>query len=140
MNESIYSDPIYSLHRYFIWADRMRVHFDYILGNKSTNQNKQRFDETLYMSFWYAATYTIIEGWIELGLHDDKIDALLQSENVNLLRKYRNGVFHFRKNYFDEKKFMPFIRDGNKAVEWIRNLQEALSQFFLKYFSNDKHH
>jgi hypothetical protein len=50
------------------------------------------------MSYWYAALYVVIEGWRDLGLADATIDALLQSPNVDLLKRYRNGVFHFQKD------------------------------------------
>lgn len=88
------------------------------------------------MSYWYGGLYVLIEGWQELGLKDKKIDSLLsESENVNLLRRYRNGVFHFHKEYFD-KKYTELISEGNNCVEWIRNLREAFSDFFLEIFNH----
>jgi hypothetical protein len=84
------------------------------------------------MSYWYGGLYVVIEGWQEMNLHDQAIDSLLMhSDNVELLKKYRNGVFHFQKNYFD-KRFLNFMTQGNNCVEWVRNIREAFSNFFLK--------
>ena len=129
---------IFTLHRYFIWSDRMRVHF------KQRHKTRPKIDESefdidsfLYMSYWYASMYVVIEGWKELGLSDAKIDNLLKSSNVDLLKRYRNGVFHFQKDYFDER-FMGFIDSGWDAVNWIYELREEFSRFFLDWFEQKK--
>jgi hypothetical protein len=108
MNEP--TPEIITLHRYFIWADRMRVHFDEVLKKMSSGSvpddllKKEKGIETfLYMSLWYVTFYVLIEGWQELGLSDPKIDVLLKSKNVDLLRRCRNGVFHFQKEYVDDR-------------------------------------
>jgi hypothetical protein len=131
-------DSILTLHRYFIWADRMRVHFDQILKLGKEKHANYQFDTLLYMSYWYAGMYVVIEGWNELGLTDPRIDKLINSKNVDLLRIYRNGVFHFRKKYYDENRLLPFIVDGENPVEWVRLLREALSDYFLKWLGSVK--
>ena len=54
-----------TLHRYYIWANRMRTHFDDILvrGDELADHQIETF---LYMSYWYAGLYVVIEGWREL--------------------------------------------------------------------------
>lgn len=122
---------IYSLHRYYIWADRMRLHFDeYAIQDKhDPNWNLNTF---LYMSYWYSALYVVIEGWRELNLNDSEVDHLLASPNVDLLRRYRNGTFHFQATYYDDR-IVDFIKEEG-IVLWIRRLNQALSAFFLKHF------
>jgi hypothetical protein len=126
MAEGVFMDPktlnesVISLHRYFIWANRMREHFYSLVPKVANDPARDRFtphalEADLYMSFWYAELYVVIEGWKELGLSDTDVDALLASPNVNLLRLYRNGVFHFQRDYFDER-FQGFMRDGENAV------------------------
>ena len=129
---------IFTLHRYFIWSDRMRVHFEQEIKKKA-GKVKYEYDiaSFLYMSYWYASMYVIIEGWKQLGLSDPKIDNLLKSANVDLLKRYRNGVFHFQKKYFNER-FMDFIDSGWKAIKWIRELRKELSRFFLDWFEQQK--
>lgn len=144
MDNDIY---IFTLHKYFIWADRMRFHFNQLIRLKLLLKLKGKpvFDYSsekgiqllLYMSYWYAGMYVVIEGWKKLALSDPKIDNLLESPNVDLLRRYRNGVFHFQKEYFNEK-FMGFIDSGFDAVTWIRELREEFSRFFLDWFKQKK--
>jgi hypothetical protein len=83
-----------TLHRYYIWANRMRTHFDEVIS-KGMLDGKAEIESFLYMSYWYGGLYVVIEGWRELKLTDNTIDILLQSPNVELLRRYRNAVFHF---------------------------------------------
>jgi hypothetical protein len=126
---------IFALHRYFIWADRMRVHFDQVLkAGIETTESKRNFslDEFLYMSYWYGGMYVVIEGWKDLGLADPEIDNLLNSPNVDLLRRYRNGTFHFQRDYWDER-FIEFMRDSENPVQWIRELRKQFSRFFLDW-------
>lgn len=124
---------IFTLHRYYIWSDRMRVHFDDVLRRrKATKNSKDTFDldSMLYMSYWYAGLYTVIEGWKELKLSDQNIDNLLCSKNVALLKRYRNGTFHFQKTYYDSR-FTNLITKGQNVVEWIRSLNSELGRWFL---------
>jgi hypothetical protein len=129
-DKEAYTMSLVTLHRYFIWANRMRVHFDEIIS-KSELGRAPEIESFLYMSYWYAALYVVIEGWREIGLADAAIDALLQSPNVDLLRRYRNGVFHFQKDYNDEK-FQSFMR-GEDTVSWVRSLNQQFDRYFLDH-------
>jgi hypothetical protein len=64
---------ILTLHRYFIWQTRMREHFYDRLAEETPPPPEGHIDtETfMYMSYWYAALYVLVEGWRELGLHDE---------------------------------------------------------------------
>lgn len=133
-------NELHTLHRYFIWMDRMRVHFDEVIrkaeGQFKTDQGAQ-IDAFLYMSYWYAGMYVVIEGWRELQLSDDKVDYLLSSsDHVELLRRYRNGVFHFQKTYFD-KRFSD-LWSSKEIVAWLRKLSAAFSGFFLRWSRSRK--
>lgn len=122
------------LHRYFIWADRMRIHFEQELrkrGNCASSGFELKVEEFMYMSLWYAQLYTVVEGWKELKLSDSVVDKLVaQTHYVSRLRKYRNCVDHFQKDYFDDR-FTKFVASGDSAV-WVGNLQQAFSQYFLQ--------
>ena len=119
-----------ALHRYFIWADRMRVHFETALTPDSPMlHGRLDIEPFLYMSIWYAGMYVVIEGWRKLGLHDAGVDQMLESPNVELLRRYRNGVFHFQPDYFAER-FAGFFGSPD-GPRWIRELRAAFSRYFL---------
>jgi hypothetical protein len=120
---------VLTLHRYYIWANRMRTHFDEILS-QGMPSGKAEIESFLYMSYWYGALYVVVEGWRELKLVDTVIDELLQSPNVDLLRRYRHGVFHFQQDYSD-KRFLAFMEEGNNTVEWVRSLNLQFGRYFF---------
>jgi hypothetical protein len=121
-----------TLHRYFIWANRMRTHFDQIIaGERFSFEGTDQITSFLYMSYWYGGLYVVIEGWEKLKLSDSVIDDLLKSQNVELLRRYRNGVFHFQRNYYDQR-FDDFVSQGSDIVDWVRSLNEQFGRYFLE--------
>ena len=135
------NNTILSLHRYFIWADSMRVLCEEILRNNREEVLKlgsqEQLEFSMYMSFWYGELYVVAEGWKELKLSDPYIDYLLKNEdNLNYLRRYRNGVFHFQKKYFDDR-FMDLI-SAKSSPTWIRELHTEFSRYFLDYFKAQK--
>lgn len=129
---------IFTLHRYFIWANKMRTLFNVILKlKKRIRKSQYEIESFMYMSYWYAGLYVVIEGWKELGLADKKIDPMLESPNVKLLRRYRNGVFHFQKKYYD-KRFMDFVHYGQDAISWVKILNREFGRYFLEWAAKRK--
>ncbi len=88
----------------------------------------------MYMSIWYGLLYVVIEGWQNLKLSDAQIDNLLKSENVDLLKKYRNGTFHYQKIY-DDVRFQKFF-EKRETVNWVRSLNEEIGRWFLENLNN----
>jgi len=129
-------NEIFNLYKYFIWADRMKNAFDDLF-----RQNRQQtitptqfeIEYNFYMSYWFSGLYVVIEGWQQLQLKDKEIASLLNSKNVQLLRRYRNGIFHFQKDYFDER-FLIFLRGGISRIEWIRKLHQEFDRFFDDWY------
>ena len=129
-----YSEEILSLHKYYIFANQMQVqYFGLIEANNKGLRNRKQFDieEITYMSLWYGMLYVVLEGYKGLKLKDELIDNLTRSTNIKLLYQFRNGVFHFQKNYFN-KKFLGLIAEGGKSAEWIISLHAELGRFLLK--------
>jgi len=83
------------------------------------------------MAYFYSAMYVLIEGWKELGYHDAKIDDLLHSPFVDLLRRFRNATFHFQRDFVSKKR-SDFLAEGEESSEWVRQLRNAFSEFFFK--------
>ena len=124
-----------ALHRYFMWANRLRDHFYRALAARGPATEADfpiwfADDVGLFMSHWYAALYVVIEGYRELDLHDAKIDALLRSPNVDLLRRYRNGVDHYQKDYFDGR-FLDFMGPP-ETPQWARDLNGEFGRFLIE--------
>lgn len=132
---------VHTLHRYYIWANRMKQHFYELVPKVANDPVQDRFtndaiEADLYMSFWYGELYVVIEGWKEIGLSDPVVDSLLTSPNVELLKRYRNGVFHFQKQYFDER-FLGFMRSKD-SVTWVADLNQAFGAYFLNRFQQGR--
>lgn len=133
-------EELLSLHRYYLAANQQRVLFQRLLrehaaehGGAPQYGGEDWNESWLAMSYWYAGLFVVIEGWQELGLHDDEVDRLLESPNVDLLRRFRNGTFHYQRRYWSEK-FVDLIRDGEDVPAWISELNRMLGRFFLIQF------
>ena len=81
----------------------------------------------------YAGLYVVIEGWRKLGLEDEEVDRLLESPNVELLRRFRNGTFHYQQKYWSEK-LVELIRDGEGVPQWVSELNRMFGRYFLIRF------
>lgn len=123
-----------SLHRYYIWVTRMKDLFEDTLRKRVPDEIDPDLaladDLGLFLSYWYAALYVVVEGYRDLGLSDPAVDSLLQSPKVDLLRRYRNGVFHFQKNYFDSRLTDLYGTEG--TVDWVRELTKEFGRFFIQ--------
>lgn len=129
--------PIVALSRYFTWAACMKRDFYRVLPkfNATTRWNEPAAqDMFMYMCYWYATLYVVVEGWQELGLNDSVIDTLIQSPMVELLRRYRNGVYHFQRTYYDTRH-LDFMNEM-ESVEWVRGLHEAFFKWFNGWFGS----
>jgi hypothetical protein len=127
--------PVVVLSKYFTWASYMRTQFDKIIPDELATadwNDPAGIRMFMFMSFWYATLYTVIEGWRDLKLSDPEIDNLLKSPNVQMLKLYRHGVYHFQGTYFD-KKYMPFMKTPS-SVPWVRALHKAFFHYLGEWF------
>jgi hypothetical protein len=128
-----------SLFRYFMWASLNRENFDRALASSGTKVDDQGgflFFSTqpgIFMTYWYGGLYVVIEGWRELDLHEPLIDALLESPNVDLLRRFRNGAFHFQSAWLDDR-LVAFCGTAG-SVSWVREL----TQRFHDHLTGEMH-
>jgi hypothetical protein len=125
----------------------MRIRFDKALADPEVVNRFQHADAEakhmmlfaddcgVFMSYWYAGFYVVVEGFRELELKDDKVEALLQSPNTEFLRLMRNATFHYQQEFFSPK-MMHFIKSAD-SVPWVRSMTEAFSEFFLREIPKD---
>ncbi len=131
MEKTFQTEQINSLHRYYIWANKMREHFKAVFSQQGEGTKSFQIESMMYMSIWYGLMYVVIEGWQELKLSDNKLDNLLnEAEKVDLLRRYRNGAFHYQKIY-DDDRFEKFFQKTT-TVNWICSLNEEFGRWFLE--------
>ena len=136
------SQSLVALHRYYIWANRLREHFDRVVESRITTPESRvpddillASDHGLFMSHWYAALYVVVEGWQRLNLQDPRIDKLLESPNVGFLKQYRHFVCHYHPEYYDEK--MAGFMSSADSVEWVRALNRELGRYFLEQMDEE---
>jgi hypothetical protein len=134
-----YVFKVFSLHRYFVWCAEMREHYQQVGMQVSPTpsffENENAGRAFMYLSYWYAGLYVVCEGWQELKLSGPEIDALLQSPYVEILKRFRNGVYHFQADYFD-KRFMTALALGKDFDEWVESLAYALARYFGDWIKN----
>jgi hypothetical protein len=140
-------DQILALHRYYCWTTLMKRDFEAALlkGDHFPTEGQSPLmwpikymagEVGMYMSYWYGGLFVVCEGWQELGLSDAVVDALLDDPKLQILKRYRNGAFHFQKDYFDSR-FMDFQTEQD-SVGWFRDLSQALGHWFLNWFEARK--
>ena len=133
------SHAVYTLHRYFICVSRLRLYLSNTVdevGAKPPKDGKGRRYWLLrvftHLTYWLASLYVVVEGWRELNLTDERIDNLLRSDNVERIRRVRNGVFHFQPDYFDKRFVEPFKHAG--ISEWADSLNQEFGRYFADWF------
>ena len=124
-----------TLHRYWIWANRLRHHYEAALatGVGAGPLDPDTWfagDIGLFLGHWYSSLFVVVEGWGEMGLSDPRVDQLLGSPFVENLRRFRNGVCHFQQNYFDDR-FIE-IAANPASVPWVRELHQRLGECLLE--------
>lgn len=67
----------------------------------------------------------------KLEIDEPEINILINSTNYELLKRFRNAIFHYQKDYFSEKT-MNFIESEENPVIWIRALHKKISDWFLE--------
>ena len=131
--------PVLSLRRYFVATSRMQHHFESNLIPFEETQaaledaNRAALDlfagpRGNFMFYWYASLYVVVEGFQKLHLNDPTIDALIESPNANVLRRCRNGVFHFRPAYFSARSLRLISAPG--FASWVREVMTAFRGYF----------
>lgn len=123
-------DRLCSWGRYLYWSD---IHFRqyYELEDKSTAEEgpieKMRFFASI--SLWLASLYVVVEGWKELGEKDRKIDELVDEcpQYIDLLRKYRNAVYHYQPSLLDNRFFQ--FTGENESLIWAMTLELEFQRF-----------
>ena len=125
--------PIMGLHRYYMTANRLRTHFVNLAKPRKYYEvgrieSAEHLEMQLYLTVWYGMLYVVVEGWQQVGFTDAAIDALLASPYTALLKRFRNGVFHYQRNYFD-RRFRDFTQNVDTSV-WAHKLHLEFARWF----------
>ena len=132
---------ILSFARYLSWADLLNTLFKEEMSieplpTESSEIRKHEWRWFGLMCYWYASLYVVIEAWDEMKLNDPVIDRLLAhpKDLRSLLRRYRNGVFHFQSSLLDPK-IIDLLRTGTTHAYWVHALHNELVRFFAEHLA-----
>ncbi|EJN16303.1 hypothetical protein PMI42_00138 [Bradyrhizobium sp. YR681] len=135
-NGEAISLPIASLYKHWITADAVKARM--LLETHAAEDmppqlvaEAQKWSQVQTMAVFYGLFYVVIEGYRELGLKDESIDALLEAHDYeSRLRRFRNAVFHYQEDPFD-RRLIEFL-DAKDSEHWGKALYEAFEKFFAK--------
>ena len=132
-------EEIISLHKYWIYSDRMRLFFvNDLKGNSEEytqliKKGKNNWfvghpaflgEHFIFKSYWYASLYVVIEGFLELKIDKTDIEEYPVPENINKRLLFRNGTFHFQKDIYSRKVLD--VDDTDAFVGWIHKIHKIL--------------
>jgi hypothetical protein len=125
--------------RYLSWADLLaRLYEDELTGETDTEDaadiRQQEWRRFGLVCYWYGSLHVVVEAWDQLGFSDPVIDKLLAhpKDFRALLRRYRNGVFHFQRSLLD-RKVLDLLEQGAPHVWWVRALHAELVRFLADH-------
>ncbi|MGO8914878.1 MAG: hypothetical protein ACLQJR_03100 [Stellaceae bacterium] len=128
-----------ALHKYYLRAETMRAHYDKtveilksVYGPTEWMKDKPNtvhFEARLYLDYWLAALYVVVEGFEKLSLHNAATEKLLKSPLRSKLNQHRGGTYHFREQYFDADILALVTAEG--GAQWAAALHGALGTHLL---------
>lgn len=156
-------EALFSLYRYFEWADDMRRLYHERLWSsqlgelrragateeealarfRSDRQLREHLLATLYafpyMSYYYGGMYVVIEAWgtPRFPYADTEIDRLRRSPLVARLERHRNGAFHAHPEYFDGR-LLEFVNDPD-SERWLNDVHAAFARWFRYHLKLGPH-
>ena len=86
------------------------------------------------VSQWLASLWVVVEGWKQIPLRDPLIDELLDAypDFCDLLRRFRNGVYHFQSEVFDDR-LSAFPTRHAETMSWAVALFYEFKRYLWHY-------
>lgn len=124
-----------SLYSYFVRASGIHEDFKRVSKEKlfpetgAFGELATAMETTNRLSVFYGLMYVVVEGYEECGFRDAKLDALLASPHLVVLKRYRNAIFHFQRNFHSSEKILDLL-ESDPIVPWLRSLWKELHRWF----------
>jgi hypothetical protein len=129
-----------TLHKYYLRAEYMRglasaareqlvSKYGMEALRLNSPQTSERFHLEMFVDYWYAGIFAVMEGYEKLGLTVPEVETLCNDPLYQKLRDYRSGVYHFREKYFDDA-IRELLADPTSG-KWLTELDMALGRFLL---------
>jgi hypothetical protein len=111
-------ERVFAWARYVFWAD---VECQQYEAHEPGDDEPTTGLLFVLMAQWYAALWVAIEGWRECPLSDSTVDELLTDpafeRNLQLLRRFRNGVYHYQQKLIDDR-LIGFLSECTNTIPW----------------------
>lgn len=129
-----HNDVVLALAEYWLNADLMH---DYVHSLRDTYEGDLQgvsdagefITFRTVLSFWLSALFVVCEGFKELKLNDDRLEALIDAHYADL-KLFRNGTFHFQRKPFKQTQLF----DGTaNRLNWAEELHDKFEDFFASY-------
>ena len=122
------SRALLSWGRYLYWADQMQRDWDRFMTEKRAEAIHLVPEWLGVSSYWGASLYVVIEGWEMAKFTDPIVDALLRIDSYkDMLRRLRNGTFHYQPELLPEK-VTQFFRSPEVTL-WLSFLHEEFCRW-----------
>jgi hypothetical protein len=116
-----------ALRRYFLHTARNRDLF--LVEQKRKSPRFLHKDRSrAHLELWYACLSTVLEGWKKERINHAPVTEMARDHRkIDLLKKYRNAVFHYSPDY-DDLRFVAVSEEAD-FEEWALKLHMQLARF-----------
>jgi hypothetical protein len=135
-NQPVTVHPYSVLHKYFAMAVLNEQLFMKLAHEDETEERGIGYYEQIdaSLALWYASLYTVIEGWRHERIKHQPITMLLRNKRcVDILRNFRNFVFHYSPDYEDTRATK--ARDDHEFVEWLNSLYYEIGRYLASVWT-----
>ena len=156
LRDILNNEVLFSWGRYLYWAELRHRDWENFMTEKGGIQKRLTRNGLESPATGLQASYVVIEGWETAKFKDPIVDALLGISNYkDLLRRLRNGTFHYQPDllppkvtkffqstdvtlwlYFLHEEFCRWLRDCVEAVERSGRLSPEQSQEWHEDFAH----
>lgn len=118
----------------FIHTDEW-FHAHFVEG-RTSEQQQEVFEEFFfpYYSMWTSMVYVVDEGFVELDIEDAQLQKARAKIDMSLLRRFRNGTFHYQPRFRSPKHDDLIMSKGSARTLYERQgvLVRRMGRFLRK--------
>ena len=107
-----------------------------IFDDKTSKADKGELFNGFFLPFymlWVSMIYVVHEGLVDLDVEDRQLEHLRNKTDIDLLRRFRNGTFHFQCEFYSRKHDELIQRHGFGAQWELWGRQDFLVRKMLSY-------
>lgn len=129
-----YEENIISIARHYIWADKMKEKFAYVLkrdGIPKIDPMWYTHDVFLYMALWYSFLFEVLKTLKKKNIRIPSVQEEIE-KYYSILGDFRNATFHIE-GELHPKKFYKVLKQGEESAEKIRKISDEIGKFLQNF-------